>query len=76
MEGLTRREMLEPTTAIGGWMALGIDLATTLTPAATATWVDPYKLPPLSYHYAALETHIDAQTMKLHHEFTPGHVAS
>lgn len=28
----------------------------------------PYDLPPLPYDYAALEPHIDAQTMRLHHD--------
>ena len=27
-----------------------------------------YELPPLTYDYAALEPHIDAETMKLHHD--------
>lgn len=27
-----------------------------------------YEVPPLSYDYAALEPHIDAETMKLHHD--------
>ena len=28
----------------------------------------PFELPPLPYDYAALEPHIDTQTMKLHHD--------
>jgi Fe-Mn family superoxide dismutase len=28
----------------------------------------PYELPPLPYEYAALEPHIDEQTMRLHHD--------
>jgi Fe-Mn family superoxide dismutase len=28
----------------------------------------PYEVPPLPYDYAALEPHIDAQTMQLHHD--------
>ena len=27
-----------------------------------------YELPPLPYDYAALEPHIDEQTMRLHHD--------
>jgi superoxide dismutase, Fe-Mn family len=27
-----------------------------------------YELPPLPYDYAALEPHIDTETMKLHHD--------
>jgi Fe-Mn family superoxide dismutase len=41
------------------------------TPAATPvaqTTAIPVQLPPLPYDYAALEPHIDAQTMKLHHD--------
>ena len=28
----------------------------------------PYELPPLPYDYDALEPHIDADTMRLHHD--------
>jgi len=37
------------------------------TPVAQTTAI-PVQLPPLPYDYAALEPHIDAQTMKLHHD--------
>jgi superoxide dismutase, Fe-Mn family len=39
--------------------------APTTTPAVTA---DVFKLPPLTYDYNALEPHIDAATMKFHHD--------
>jgi superoxide dismutase, Fe-Mn family len=39
----------------------------TLT-ATTATGTDIFKLPPLTYDYNALEPHIDATTMKFHHD--------
>ena len=35
--------------------------------ATTAAAVGPYSLPPLPYPAAALEPHIDAQTMEIHH---------
>jgi Fe-Mn family superoxide dismutase len=35
---------------------------------ATATTGDIFKLPPLPYAYNALEPHIDASTMKFHHD--------
>src|SRR5471030_105594 len=28
----------------------------------------PYSVPPLAYDFAALEPHIDAQTMQIHHD--------
>jgi Fe-Mn family superoxide dismutase len=37
------------------------------TPAATSTTTGPFKLPPLGYPYDALEPHIDATTMNIHH---------
>jgi superoxide dismutase, Fe-Mn family len=37
---------------------------TSVTPAATG----PYILPPLPYAFDALEPHIDAQTMQIHHD--------
>src|SRR5205814_9511701 len=30
--------------------------------------VMPFEVPPLPYDYAALEPHIDAQTMQIHHD--------
>jgi len=35
--------------------------------AAAPAPAGPFKLPPLAYPFAALEPHIDAQTMELHH---------
>jgi superoxide dismutase, Fe-Mn family len=37
-------------------------------PAMTAVTADVFKLPPLTYEYNALEPHIDAATMKFHHD--------
>ena len=36
--------------------------------AAPAAPTGPFKLPPLPYAYDALEPHIDAQTMQIHHD--------
>jgi superoxide dismutase, Fe-Mn family len=36
--------------------------------ATTAATTDVFKLPPLTYDYNALEPHIDATTMKFHHD--------
>ncbi len=44
--------------AAGGW--------STMTRAQTAP--GPFKLPPLGYAFDALEPHIDAQTMTIHHD--------
>ena len=38
------------------------------SPAAAPETTGPFKLPPLPYDYAALEPHIDAATMHLHHD--------
>ena len=38
------------------------------TPAAPAAPSGPFTLPPLPYAYDALEPHIDAQTMQIHHD--------
>jgi superoxide dismutase, Fe-Mn family len=42
--------------------------ATMTTAPASATTVDVFKLPPLTYDYNALEPHIDEKTMKFHHD--------
>ncbi len=64
--GFSRREMIGSAALVGGWMALGAD--PTLAAAYQASDSGPYSLPPLPYDYADLEPHIDAQTMKLHHD--------
>jgi Fe-Mn family superoxide dismutase len=59
---LTRRQMIAAVTA-------GAALA--LTPRllrADADQKAPFELPPLPYPYDALEPHIDAQTMMIHHD--------
>jgi Fe-Mn family superoxide dismutase len=38
------------------------------TPATPATPIGPYTLPPLGYAFDALEPHIDAMTMRIHHD--------
>ncbi len=63
MSKLTRREMLEVTATSAGlllapWSAL--EAAQEKKPGFT--------LPPLPYAYDALEPHIDAETMKIHHD--------
>ncbi|MGE0479749.1 MAG: superoxide dismutase [Phycisphaerae bacterium] len=72
MSTISRRDVLGSAALVGGWLALQTDLAAA-QPAATQPAVSggadgPYVLPALPYDYADLEPHIDAQTMKLHHD--------
>jgi len=62
--------MLSTAAVVGGWMALGVDPvhAAQAGGASGQGGSDAYTLPPLPYDYADLEPHIDAQTMKLHHD--------
>ncbi len=65
---MNRRQSLQlmaglAATAGTGFVAQGPALAQTAMPAATG----PFKLPPLGYAYEALEPHIDATTMNIHH---------
>jgi superoxide dismutase, Fe-Mn family len=73
MDAITRREILGSAAVVGGWFALGGDAALAQQapaskPAAGEPPAGPYQLSPLPYDYADLEPHIDAQTMKLHHD--------
>lgn len=64
----SRRELLGTLgtlAAAGGWIGLTADEA--LASAADGAPRE-YALPPLPYAYDALDPHIDAQTMKLHHD--------
>jgi Fe-Mn family superoxide dismutase len=66
---LDRRDLIQhglgALALAGGFLALeGIS-----APSASAAFVNgKYVLDPLPYPYAALEPHIDAQTMQLHHD--------
>lgn len=69
-----RREMLGTLgtlAAAGGWIGLTSDEVLAQaggTPAPAAGGSKEYTLPPLPYPADALEPHIDAQTMTLHHD--------
>ena len=73
--GCNRREMLERIgglAALGGWVALAADqispqAASGQAPKPAGSDSKEYTLAPLPYGYDALEPHIDAQTMTLHH---------
>ncbi|MEW6251027.1 MAG: superoxide dismutase [Planctomycetota bacterium] len=90
---MSRRDVLGSMAVVGGWMALGSDIARAhgqgqgqplgqgqdeppqqqpqapqTQPSEGGEITGPYHLPPLPYGYADLEPHLDAQTMKLHHD--------
>ncbi|MEK6676490.1 MAG: superoxide dismutase [Planctomycetota bacterium] len=67
---INRREVLGTLgtlAAAGGWIGLTGSETRAAEPAASATPKE-YTLPPLPYAADALEPHIDAQTMTLHHD--------
>ena len=68
MPEITRRDLLGTAAVIGGWYALSGDTAQAQVAPASVAESGPYTLPDLPYSYADLEPHIDAQTMKLHHD--------
>lgn len=61
----TRRTVLKTLALSTGATAIGLRAQTT-PPAPAAPEV--FKLPALGYDYDALEPHIDAETMKIHHD--------
>jgi Fe-Mn family superoxide dismutase len=70
---MTRRQALKTTALASAACATTTTLRTVIaqptpgpTPAAAAT--GPFTLPPLPYAYDALEPHIDALTMQIHHD--------
>jgi Fe-Mn family superoxide dismutase len=66
----TRRQAIKTTLVAGTLLAAPIvrnlraQTSTAAAPAATG----PFKLPDLPYAYEALEPHIDAETMHIHHD--------
>src|SRR5262245_24150169 len=71
---MNRRESLKllaasgAITAASAWSGRNA-VAQTMSPAQPAATppAGPFKLPPLGYAYEALEPHIDAMTMNIHH---------
>lgn len=70
MAEMTRRDILSTAALVGGWYLLGSDraVAQQTDPPVPAAAEGPYVLPSLPYDYTALEPHIDAATLKLHHD--------
>ena len=66
---MNRRDLLTTAgpLAAAGWLGFSA-LVAEAQDAKPLGEPAPYTLPPLPYPYDALEPHIDAQTMKLHHD--------
>jgi superoxide dismutase, Fe-Mn family len=70
---MTRRQVLKTTALASVAYAAASSLRTlnaqpAQAPAATTGPTGPYTVPPLPYAYDALEPHIDARTMQIHHD--------
>src|SRR5262245_47206126 len=67
---MTRRHALKLTALAGaGWAAAAsVRIACAQGAPAAAPPAGPFKLPPLPYPFDALEPHIDARTMEIHHD--------
>ncbi len=63
---ITRRQALQKTALTGAVVTVGGAFAARESLAADAP--APFALPPLSYAVDALEPHLDAQTMQIHHD--------
>jgi Fe-Mn family superoxide dismutase len=67
---MTRRQALKTTALVTAACAAvpGAIAQTASTAAAPAAPAGPFTVPPLPYAFDALEPHIDAQTMQIHHD--------
>jgi len=65
---MTRREALKTTALITAAASAAPQLFAQSTNTAAAAPSGPFKLPPLPYPVDALEPHIDARTMEIHHD--------
>jgi len=69
---MTRREAIQKTLFATAALSAGTITAQTqpgmMPPPAAGASAGPFKLPPLPYAFDALEPHIDAQTMQIHHD--------
>ena len=69
-QSFTRREVIKTLGAGVAMAGLGMMTAhkSVAGPALTKTPLQPFKLPALDYAFDALEPHIDARTMEIHHD--------
>ena len=65
---ITRRTALKTMALTSGALALKAGVSSAQTPAVAPATEGVFKLPPLGYDYDALDPHIDAETMKIHHD--------
>src|SRR5580700_5003446 len=66
---MTRRQAIKTTALASAALATLPGAIAQTSPTAPATAPGgPFTLPPLPYAYDALEPHIDAQTMQIHHD--------
>lgn len=63
---MTRREAIQKTLFFSCATALGLYSSRALGQLSSAA--GPFKVPPLPYSFDALEPHIDARTMEIHHD--------
>lgn len=74
---MTRRQALKTTALASAALAAALPGATAQPAPAAATPSGPFTLPPLPYAFDALEPHIDALTMQVHHgKHHAGYVAN
>jgi Fe-Mn family superoxide dismutase len=64
---ITRREAIKTTALAAAATVVAPSLVAQTNTAATASHPVPFTLPPLPYALDALEPHIDARTMEIHH---------
>src|SRR5687768_3077801 len=65
---MNRRESLRLMAGVAATAGTGmLAQGTAFAQAQPAADGGPFRLPPLGYSYEALEPHIDAQTMNIHH---------
>src|SRR5438067_113750 len=67
---MTRREALKKSALLTAALGAVLPCPTWLhaQPAVGPIPTGPFKLPPLPYPFDALEPHIDARTMEIHHD--------
>src|SRR4030081_1379769 len=65
---ITRRQALKRSAILSAALAMAWPARLHAQAAPAAGPTGPFKLPPLPYAFDALEPHIDARTMEIHHD--------
>jgi Fe-Mn family superoxide dismutase len=68
MKSISRRSLIKSAGILGAGFFINTTVTRALAQNAAPAPTGPFKLPPLPYDFTALEPHLDAKTLEIHHD--------